>query len=217
MKQPAKPAAELQLKPMEDVSSFILAGGESSRMGTDKAFLAMAGQTLLERAILLARSVTAEARIVGQAARFPGFPGVVEDVYAGQGPLAGIHAALSQTSTALNLILAVDLPLVRGNFLSYLIREARLSGATVTVPRTAQGWQPLCAVYRRDFGRIAEPALQAGKNRIDSLFAGTQIRAVEREELERIGLSESMFRNLNTPEEFAHAERIVAAGTSSMI
>lgn len=215
MKQPAKAAPDLQLKPIEDVSSFILAGGRSSRMGTDKALLAMAGQTLLDQAIALAKLVTVHVQVVAPAARFletfvTGIGGTIEDIYPGQGPLAGIHAALRQTSTALNLILAVDLPFVESRFLRYLISEAARSGAMVSAPRTAQGWQPLCAVYHRDFAGIAEAALQAGKNKIDSLFEQCETRAVEQEELERMGFSESMFENLNTPEEFAVAAQKLA-------
>jgi molybdopterin-guanine dinucleotide biosynthesis protein A len=74
------------------------------------------------------------------------------------------------------------------------------------VPRDATGWQPLCAVYRREFAHAAERALLAGRNRIDVLFDAVRTRVIEREELEGAGFSRSIFRNLNTPEEL-DAER----------
>ncbi|MFZ0771761.1 MAG: hypothetical protein WCA49_09980 [Candidatus Sulfotelmatobacter sp.] len=73
--------------------------------------------------------------------------------------------------------------------------------ASVVVPRSGDRWQPLCAVYRRDFADAAEAALRAGRNRIDLLFAVAQTRVIEEDEMERAGFSRNLFRNLNTPEE----------------
>jgi len=190
---------------VDGVAAFILAGGKSTRMGADKAFLDLAGQTLLARALDLARAVTAEIRIVGDPQKFLTFGRVVEDVYAGRGPLAGIHAALLHASTELNLMLAVDLPFVETRFLEYLVSAASQSGAIVTVPHAAGGWQPLCAVYRREFAPVAERALRKGKNKIDSLFTQVETRVIREEELSRVGFAASMFRNLNTPREFEQA------------
>ena len=77
-----------------DVTGFILAGGKSTRMGTDKAFIEFEGHTLLERALSLARSVTPDVRIVGAREKFAPFAPVVEDIFRERGPLGGIHAAL---------------------------------------------------------------------------------------------------------------------------
>ena len=87
------------------------------------------GSTLLARALELARSVTADVRIVGDPAKFAAFAPVVEDVFRDCGPLGGIHAALRASPTDLNLILAVDVPFVSPALLQYLIMRARSSGA----------------------------------------------------------------------------------------
>ena len=181
------------------VTAFVLAGGKSSRMGSDKAFMQLGGETLLARALKLAGAVSEEVRIVGDAGRFSAFGRVVEDVYRDQGPMGGIHAALSGSSTELNLILAVDLPFVEANFLRYLLSRARESGAMVTLPRAAQHLQPLCAIYQRAFAAVAEESLRNGRNKIDSLFARVRTCVIEEEELMRSGFSSAMFRNLNTP------------------
>jgi len=100
------------------------------------------------------------------------------------------------------LILAVDTPLVSPTFLQYLISQARSEPeAIAVVPRLNGRWQPLCAIYRREFSDAAENALRAGRYRIDRLFAVVRTRVVEQEELEGFGFSLAMFRNLNTPEE----------------
>jgi len=175
-------------------------------MGADKAFLDIGGVPLVSHALKLAASVTSEVRIVGRAETFAAFGLVVEDVYRDRGPLGGIHAALLSAATDFNLMLAVDLPFVRQAFLQYLILQARDSSATVTVPRANGGFQPLCAVYRREFREVAEAALRRGKNKVDSLFAEVPTRIIEEDELRRAAFPAGMFRNLNTPEEWEQAK-----------
>src|SRR5271167_3658695 len=98
-------------------AGFILAGGKSSRMGsnTDKTFLDFHGQTLLDRALAVMAAVCDRVTIVGDPAKFAGYQStkfvpVVADIFPGCGPLAGIHSALAHSSAALNLMLAVDMP-----------------------------------------------------------------------------------------------------------
>jgi len=188
-----------------DVTAFILAGGKSTRMGADKAFVMLDGRTLLARALDVARSVTADVRIVGDPTKFAPFASVVEDVFRNCGPLGGIHAALRSSQADQNLILAVDVPFVSPVLLNYLIQRARDSAAMVTVAQTDGGYQPLCAVYRRDFADAAEHSLRAGRYKIDTLFEPTRTHLITEKELERAGFSPRMFRNLNTPQELAEA------------
>jgi molybdopterin-guanine dinucleotide biosynthesis protein A len=186
---------------VNEVTAFVLAGGKSTRMGSDKAFLPWEQGTLLSHAMELAGAV-APARIVGDVKKFGAFGTVIEDVYKERGPLGGIHAALSSSETEWNLILAVDLPLLTPAFLEYLVGQARQSQAMVTVPMVAGFFQPLAAVYRKKFATLAEPALREGKNKIDPLFAAANTHMIQAEELAQAGFSEEMFRNVNTPEDF---------------
>jgi molybdopterin-guanine dinucleotide biosynthesis protein A len=191
-----------------DVTAFILAGGKSTRMGTDKAFVECEGRTLLARALDLARSVTPHVRVVGSRDKFAPFAPVVEDIFCNCGPLGGIHAGLRASLTELNLMLAVDTPFVSWAFLQFLISQARATPeAAAVVPFDGEGWQPLCAIYRRGFADAAENALRAGQNRIDSLFDAARTRVIVREEMEGAGFSRAIFRNLNTPEELEAEKR----------
>ena len=196
------------------LTAFVLAGGQSTRMGQDKAFLTLAGRTLLDRALEVAGSLTRDVYIAGDAAKFAAFGPVVEDVYRQRGPLGGIHAALRRSTSELNLMLAVDLPFVNLRFLQYLVVEAHESGATVTVPRVAGGWQPLCAVYRREFGEQAHQSLSEGRNRVDSLFLPSLTHVITEEEMIRNGFPLDMFRNLNTPEELETARECITEKSS---
>ncbi len=138
---------------MPTIAAFVIAGGQSSRMGRDKALLELGGQTLLARAVMLARTVSDEVSIVGSRDRIARNQitaeldntaegpnrriaelKIIEDLYPGQGPLAGIHAALLAGNAELNLILGVDTPFLEPRFLRYLVEQAASSGAVVTVP-----------------------------------------------------------------------------------
>jgi molybdopterin-guanine dinucleotide biosynthesis protein A len=168
-------------------------------MGAHKALLDFGGHTLLERAIAVMRETSPNFAIVGDAAKFAAYGAVIADLYPGCGPLAGIHAALRHSSADLNLMLAVDMPFVTRELLALLFAAANETDAIVVVPRTARGFQPLCAVYRRAFAPAAEEALRAGHYKIDAVFPGITVRVIEEEELTRAGFSERMFFNVNTP------------------
>jgi molybdopterin-guanine dinucleotide biosynthesis protein A len=202
---------------------FVLAGGKSSRMGADKAFLEFRGQTLLDRALAVMGTVSEEVAIVGEPAKFAKYVAaegrasgyrasecrtsecrsVVADIFSGCGPLAGIHAALAHSTAELNLMLAVDMPFVSSELLAFLfaVAEDEDNGAIVTVPRASQRLQPLCAVYRRDYAMAAEQALRAEKYKVDAAFSGVAVRVIEESEQAAAGFSERIFFNFNTPED----------------
>ncbi|MGA8539494.1 MAG: molybdenum cofactor guanylyltransferase, partial [Terriglobales bacterium] len=132
---------------------------------------------------------------------------VVSDIFPGCGPLAGIHAALAHSSAELNLMLAVDMPFVTPELLEFLLAEGENNDAVVTLPRTAKGFQPLCAVYRRRFCVVAEQALRVGKYKIGAAFSGVALRVIDEGELAAAGFSERSFFNVNTPEDRLDAEK----------
>jgi len=199
-------------------AGFILAGGKSSRMGEDKAFVDFGGQTLLHRALAATGMACDSITIVGDPARFAKYESakpnsakrdskkhdskkyraMIADIFPGCGPLGGIHTALEHSSAELNLILAVDMPFVSGELLRFLWATAENDDAIVTVPRVGKRLQPLCALYRREFSSFAEKALRAGKYKIEAVFAAVSMRVIEDDELRAAGFSERCFFNVNT-------------------
>jgi len=190
-------------------ASFLLAGGMSTRMGTDKAFLNFDGQTLLDRALIVMQTVCDRVTIVGDPPKFAKYEAgsVIADIFPGCGPLAGIHSALVHSVAELNLMLAVDIPFVTAELLLFLFAVAEKNAAVVTVPRVNDGLQPLCAVYRRDFAAAAERALRAGNYKIDALFSSVSTHVIEAAELVAAGFSARNFFNVNTPEDRVTGER----------
>jgi molybdopterin-guanine dinucleotide biosynthesis protein A len=195
---------------MTTVAAFVLTGGKSSRMGQEKSALLLNGNTLLERAIEIANAASDNVQLLGA----PYLPAVgrcgmsvIPDRFPGCGPLAGIDAALAATNAELNFILSVDTPFVPRQFVCYLVERARRNDALVTYSRLTSGYQPLCAVYRKEFGPIAEAALRSGHYKIDPLFACVTTYTIDDAQLRKLGFSDEIFDNLNTPEDWERAQR----------
>ncbi len=89
-----------------EITAFILSGGKSSRIGTDKALLSIEGKPLVQRLVELLDSIFSEVVISSNELDLYNFTGkkIVQDIYAGRGPLAGIHSALKYTNTKRNFI-----------------------------------------------------------------------------------------------------------------
>lgn len=200
---------------MQDVNAFIIAGGKSSRMkdgvqmpSSDKAFLSIDGRFLIEHAIHQAR-VADDIFIVGPKEKFSAYGRVVLDIFPDAGPLGGIHAALKKTRTELNLILPVDMPFLKREFLQHMLEVALDNKAMITVPKMNGRLQPLCAVYRKSFLAPAEESLKKNEHKIDALFSkdATAFIDMDSAEMEKQGFEPSMFDNINSPEDYHLAEK----------
>ena len=131
-------------------AGFVLAGGQSSRMGQDKARLVWNSHFLIEDVAARVSNVAGNVALVGQPERYSDLNlECLADLHPGLGPLAGIEAALASGRGELNLILACDMPDVRSAWLEHLLNTADRTGALCVVTRENTGTvHPLCAVYR---------------------------------------------------------------------
>lgn len=192
---------------------YVLVGGQSRRMGQDKALLVLGGQLLALRTVERLRPAVTEVKLVGSPERYPhlGVP-VVADAAAGKGPLSGMVAALRDTAFDWNLIVACDLPYLTTRFLEWLLEQAAGSAeADALVPQTQESAQTLCAAYHRRGLPAFERTLAEGEPRIDRAFPQLRVRSITVEELRKIAFTQRMFKNMNTPEDYAEAMRIVGA------
>jgi molybdopterin-guanine dinucleotide biosynthesis protein A len=187
---------------VNDATAFILAGGQSSRMGSDKAVLVYEGETLLSRMMRTARRVCDRVMICGLRERYGSFGDVVEDIEPGHGPLGGIQAALHATGSDLNLILSVDMPFMHAEFLQWLLEQARSGGRKITAPESVGRLQPLCGVYRRELRGAVDEAMSVGDYRVTALFRRAESRIIGENEIRAAGFDPAIFTNVNTREEY---------------
>ena len=192
---------------MDDCRGFVLAGGESGRMGQDKALLPFGERPLGAWIAERVRRVCGPVALVGAAAKYSalGFP-VVEDLYARHGPLGGIHAALTSSRTRFNLIVACDMPYLSTEFLSWMRQVANAEQPDVTIPESeSHGYEPLCAVYKPACLRSIEEALRSGERKVSRALEGLAVRVVRAQEWKGYDAQGKLFCNLNTPEEYERA------------
>jgi molybdopterin-guanine dinucleotide biosynthesis protein A len=171
-------------------------------MGTDKALLPFGVENLLELAISRAKGVSPTPIIVGDRNRYSPYGEVIEDRFPHCGPLGGIHAALCATQTDLNLVLSVDMPLMRSDFLIWLARLAASGNAMAVVPETQGRRQPLCAVYRSAARPVVEQALNRGEFKVGHIFSLIPACYVKEDEIAEAGFSPDIFRNVNTRDDY---------------
>ena len=187
-----------------DFSTLILAGGRSRRMGRPKAFLPVEGETLLERAVRIARELNpVEVLISGRAGHdYSALPGcrVVLDREPDLGPLGGIERGLASSRTPLLLVLAVDLPHITAAFLRRLLGHCDASIGVV--PRLDGRLEPLAAVYPTTSHRLADRLL-AQRQLAAQTFANACLLAQAVRILELGGPEAALFRNWNTPADAA--------------
>lgn len=129
------------------MNAFVLAGGQSTRMGRDKALLEISGVPLIEYALEKLRVLGFSPRIAGSRLDLSRFAPVIADNHSLTGPLGGIEAALATSEAEQNLFLPVDSPWVPVEFLGWMIDRASRTDAIGTVPRLQGLPQPLCAIY----------------------------------------------------------------------
>ena len=180
-------------------SGAILAGGFSSRMGTDKAALPFGGMTLLEWQVQKLRALGIEDLMVSGSPIFASGARCVPDLYPHKGPLGGIHACLSAARNKNVLFLAVDTPLVPLSALR-LLAEAHTGGVTVLCCGGSD--EPLIGIYSAYLAEEAAATLRAGPAGVRRLAERAPVRRVE------FHGEAALLMNCNTPEAYHAAWRI---------
>jgi molybdopterin-guanine dinucleotide biosynthesis protein A len=185
-------------------SAAVLAGGRSTRMGVDKAFLRVGGELLLDRQLRIAREAgAAELLISGRReVDYSGFnAGVIHDRQPDAGPLAGIASILEVASHPIVLVLAVDMPEMTASILRNLIANCHENSGCV--PFDQDGFQPLAAVYPHTALLLALQELRAGNL---SMQAFVQ-KAIDKNMVRPLKITPSEqihFVNWNQPEDWAN-------------
>jgi molybdopterin-guanine dinucleotide biosynthesis protein A len=194
------------------LSLVIQAGGESRRMGQDKALMPFLGRPLIARVLERLAPLADEALVTTnrpEAFRFLGVP-LVPDLKPGFGALGGLHTAIASARNPLVAVVACDMPFASRDLLAYQREVLEAEGADVVIPPSEQGYgyEPLHAVYRREACLPPiESALAASDLKLISWFPRVKVRTLTPDELSRYDPDQLAFWNLNTPEEFAQAEQ----------
>ena len=196
-----------------EITAFILSGGKSSRIGIDKAFLSIEGKPLVQRLVELLDSVFSEVVISTNEPDLYNFTGkkIVQDIYSGRGPLAGIYSALKYTDTKRNFIVSCDLPLISTELINYIINYK--SEKDIILPMADERIQQLCGIYSKNIlNEVEELLIESSKN--NSKLKGSIYELMDKVPTEIVEVDKlvfyhsNLFLNINTPEDYDHLKRI---------
>jgi len=189
----------------------IQAGGESRRMGQDKALMPFLGRPLIQRVLQRVNPLADEVLVTTNHPELYGFLNLplLPDLIPGRGALGGLYTALQSASQPLVAIVACDMPFA-SQALFALERDILLATkADIAIAHSGNGLEPFHAVYRRATCLPPiEAALQAKKWRVDAWFSQVEMHILQPEEIRCIDPQLLCFRNVNTPEELKEAEQL---------
>ena len=199
----------------DQFSAIILAGGRSSRMGSPKAQLKFGGQTILERIISELRTsfddiiiVAAPSGLVGGSASDQRNLTIVRDEREYQGPLSALASGLRTIRNDAAFVCSCDLPLLNSHVAQSLC--AMLDKQDAVIPEIAGLAQPLHAVYRNRCVAPIDAMVARGERRLTRIVDSLSVRRVDETELRSIDPELHSFLNVNTPEDYQRALRLLS-------
>ena len=203
-RKPSTPEPDRGLK--DSIEGFILTGGQSRRMGTDKANLQLEGRSFQVRIALELFPVVDSVTIVGGAElerTLDGFPvRYASDVYTNWGALGGVHAALAACTSNWALVVACDYPFVTADLFTRLITLRQDAEAVAPIQRDSIP-QPLCSLYKvSPCLEIAEELIKSAERKPIALLQSVRTRWVQFEEVGDLDGAQRFFENINSPEDY---------------
>ncbi len=187
------------------LSAIILAGGRSHRFGTDKALIAWRGRPLIEAVLEVVSQIASESIVVTNSPE----PlreltsRLVPDVIPGAGSLGGILSGLKAARNDYSLVVACDMPFLNLELLQYMASQVR--DYDVLIPRTAEGIEPLHAIYGKACIAPIARVLRGGGRRITEFFPQVHVRYLDQELVDRFDPRHLSFFNINTPQDLQKA------------
>ena len=180
------------------MTAIILAGGKSSRFGSDKAFIKIEGTPLIKKQIKLLKKIFKKIIIVINNPNKYQIRGakVIRDVIPGRGPLSGIHAGLLASNSFYNFVVGCDMPFINSEFIRYLSSKKR--GFDIVVPKLKKGYETLFAIYSKNCISPIRKILNKENLRVRQLFKKVKVKEIYAKEIKRFAAPEILFMNINT-------------------
>jgi FdhD protein len=180
-----------------ETTGVILAGGASTRFGSNKALALLHGTHIIKHVASTLENLFPQHLLVTNSPatyRFLGWP-MTGDLHADSGPLAGIHAALHTMATPQAFIVGCDMPIIDSRLIAYLCNLA--GNWEAAVPWLAAGPEPLYAVYRKSCLPVIDRQLRDKMGKIRLTLEQLNLRKVTEQEVLAITGDLMTFHNIN--------------------
>jgi len=198
-------------KEIRPLTAIILAGGKSSRIGSDqdKAILKLNKKCLIDIVISKLKHIVGDnIIIVGPPEKYPSYKQVVPDLFNQRGLLVGLYSGLKTSASRYNLVVGCDMPFLRVELLQYM--RDKIDSNDIIIPRYAKSYiEPLCAIYSKDCLSVMERNIEAGILSIRRIFPYLKVKYIEEKEIKRVDPELNSFFNINFKEDFIKAEELI--------
>ncbi|MFH2012285.1 MAG: molybdenum cofactor guanylyltransferase [Pseudomonadota bacterium] len=183
------------------MTGVILAGGNSKRMGTNKAFLKINGQRMIDQTVDLFKNIFDEIILVTNSPQEYLYLNVriVTDLIPGKGALGGLYTGLFFASSQHIFVTACDIPFLNREFIDYMI--SKVDNFDVLVPHSIGGLEPLHAIYSKTCIRHIEALLELNDLKITNFYPKVRLKEIGFKETLSFDPKQSLFFNLNVPED----------------
>ena len=189
----------------------VQAGGQSSRMGEDKALKLFLGRPLIQRVVERLTPLADEIIVTTNRPAAFAFLDLrlSADLKPGRGALGGLYTAIASATHPIVAVVACDMPFASPTLLEAMSKLLLEEEADVVIAKSDEGYEPLHAVYRREICLPAiESAIEADQWKVIAWFPQVKVRVLTPEEIHSADPDGFAFWNVNTPEEFMKAEEI---------
>ncbi|OEG61839.1 molybdenum cofactor guanylyltransferase [Halanaerobium sp.] len=189
---------------MTQMNAVLLAGGASSRFGSDKALIPFAGMRLIEYIYHNLNSNFDRVIVVGSKKDYSFLKEaeIRDDIYQNCGPLAGIYTGLYFSDSSYNFVCGCDMPFLNKNYFDFIKRERTLNPeAEIIVPQFNGYLEPLAALYQRSLLPVIKKEILNNNLRLKSFYPESRKKVIKEEILKRKFNLKKLFFNLNYPED----------------
>jgi molybdopterin-guanine dinucleotide biosynthesis protein A len=202
------------------MTSIILAGGKSLRLGRSKFLQAIEGKSLIQWVV--DRLATISTEIIIATAHGEAIPcssavriKTVADIYPEKGPLGGIYSGLIASSSPRAIVVGCDTPFLSVGLLEYMTQT--LADSDIALPKIGEMVEPLCAVYSKNCLAPIQELLEQDERRISKLFSMVKVKYVEEDELNRFDPEHLSFFNINSQDDLERARKLAVKILKSQI
>jgi molybdopterin-guanine dinucleotide biosynthesis protein A len=188
------------------ISGYILAGGKSSRMGTDKGLLLFEGKAMVQYVIEQLQPLFSKLVIVSNNPEYEKFgleviPDLIKDI----GPAGGIYTALKHSEAKLNFIVSCDMPFVTKEAIGFIIKNT--SESQIVLLENQGKIEPLFGIYAKNCEDIWFELIQQNTIKLQKMVSYFKLKTIPVENNEIF--KESFFKNINTKEDFKNASNLI--------
>ena len=195
------------------MTSIILAGGKSLRLGRSKLLETIGGKSLVQWVVDRLAILSTEIIIVTALAETISCSSAIRiktaaDIHPGRGPLAGIYSGLIASSSPRAIVVGCDMPFLSVGLLEYMVQVS--AEFDVALPRIGEKVEPLCAVYSKNCLAPICKLLEQHELKISELFTMVKVRYIEEDEINRFDPEHLSFFNINTQADLERAKKLAA-------